>query len=110
MEKHPSEMKMTPYLLIPGLNCDARDYAGTAHALWPFGPVTIANHQTGGSIKDIARAILATAPERFGLVGFSMGGYIALDIMRQAPERVDRLALLDTTARPDSEEATANRR
>jgi pimeloyl-ACP methyl ester carboxylesterase len=103
-------MPMTPYLLIPGLNCDARVYAGAAHALWPFGPVTIANHQPGGSIADIAAGILETAPARFGLVGFSMGGYIALEIMRRAPERVERLALLDTSARPDSEDATANRR
>lgn len=101
---------MTPYLLIPGLNCDARVYAGAAHALWPFGPVTIANHQQGANVKEIAASILASAPGQFGLVGFSMGGYIALEILRQAPERVERLALLDTTARPDSEEATANRR
>jgi pimeloyl-ACP methyl ester carboxylesterase len=81
-----------------------------AHALWPFGPVTIANHQAGGSVEEIARAILADAPDRFGLVGFSMGGYIAFEIMRQAPERVAKLALLDTSARPDTAEATTNRR
>ena len=101
---------MTPFLLIPGLNCDARVYAGAAHVLWPFGPVTIANHQQGATMAEIAASILAVAPATFGLVGFSMGGYIAFEILRQAPERVVRLALLDTTARPDSEEATANRR
>jgi pimeloyl-ACP methyl ester carboxylesterase len=101
---------MTPFLLVPGLNCDARVYAGVANALWSFGPVTIANHQTGDSVAAIAKAILAEAPPKFGLIGFSMGGYIAFEILRRAPERVLKLALLDTSARPDSEESTTNRR
>ena len=101
---------MLPFLLVPGLNCDARVYAGVANALWPFGPVTIANHRNGTSVAEMATAILADAPERFGLVGFSMGGYIAFEILRQAPDRVAKLALLDTNARPDSAESTENRR
>jgi pimeloyl-ACP methyl ester carboxylesterase len=101
---------MTPFLLVPGLNCDARVYAGVAQALWPFGPITIANHQTGNTVESIAKAILADAPPRFALIGFSMGGYIAFEILRQAPRRVLKLGLLDTSARPDTEEATTNRR
>jgi pimeloyl-ACP methyl ester carboxylesterase len=101
---------MTPFLLVPGLNCDARVYSGVAQALWPLGPVTIANHQTGDRMEEIARVILAEAPPTFALIGFSMGGYVAFEILRQAPERVIRLGLLDTSARPDSEESTANRR
>ncbi len=101
---------MIPFLLVPGLNCDARVYAGVANALWPFGPVTVANHQTGNTVDAIAKAILAEAPPKFALIGFSMGGYICFEILRQAPERVLKLGLLDTTARPDSEESTANRR
>lgn len=101
---------MTPFLLVPGLNCDARVYAGVAHALWPFGPVTVANHQTGDRIETIAGAILADAPPKFGLIGFSMGGYISFEILRQAPERVLKLGLLDTAPGPDSQDATANRR
>ena len=92
---------MTPFLLVPGLNCDARVYAGVAQALWPFGPVTVANHQTGSTVEAIARAILADAPPKFALIG---------EILRQAPDRVLKLGLLGTTARPDSEESTANRR
>jgi pimeloyl-ACP methyl ester carboxylesterase len=61
-------------------------------------------------VAAIAKAILAEAPPKFGLIGFSMGGYIAFEILRRAPERVLKLALLDTSARPDSEESTANRR
>ena len=101
---------MTPFLLVPGLNCDARVYAGVAQALWPFGPVTVANHQSGGTMEAIAKGILADAPPKFALVGFSMGGYIAFEILRQAAGRVLKLGLLDTSARPDSEESTANRR
>ncbi len=101
---------MTAFVLVPGLNCDARVYAGVAQALWPAGPVTIANHRIEGSIADIAAAILTAAPPRFTLMGFSMGGYIAFEIWRQAKGRVEGLILLDTSARPDSEEATANRR
>ncbi len=100
---------MTHFLLVPGLNCDARVYAGVAATLWPFGPVTIANHCAGDSMAAIATAILASAPPRFALAGFSMGGYIAFEILRQAPERVLKLCLLDTAAAPDSPEATENR-
>ena len=91
-----------PIVLVPGLNCSARIYANQVPHLWRFGPVTIANHTHGDSLQAIAGSILACAPPHFALVGFSMGGYISLEIMRQAPNRVLRLALLDTSARPDS--------
>jgi pimeloyl-ACP methyl ester carboxylesterase len=79
-------------------------------ALWQFGPVTVANHIRDDHMALIARRILAEAPPRFALAGHSMGGYIAFEIMRQAPERVAKLALLNTQARPDTPEATARRR
>ena len=101
---------MTPFLLIPGLNCDARVYAPASTVLWQFGSVTIANHLVGEGIAAIAANILETAPPRFALAGFSMGGYLAFEILRQASERVARLALIDTSARPDTAEATETRR
>lgn len=58
----------------------------------------------------MAGRILADAPSGFALAGLSMGGYVALEIMRQAPERVEKLALLDTSAAPDTSEQTARRR
>jgi pimeloyl-ACP methyl ester carboxylesterase len=64
----------------------------------------------GDTIAAMAAAILAAAPPRFALAGISMGGYIELEIMRQAPERVMKLALLDTEARADTPEQTAQRR
>ena len=101
---------MTPFLLIPGLNCDARVYAPASTVLWQFGSVTIANHLVGEGIAAIAANILETAPPRFALAGFSMGGYLAFEILRQAPERVAKLALIDTSARPDTADATETRR
>jgi len=72
--------------------------------------VTVANHIRDSNIGVIARRILAEAPPRFALAGHSMGGYIAFEIMRQAPQRVAKLALINTQARPDTPEATARRR
>lgn len=98
-----------PILLVPGLNATARVFAELVPALWPAGPVTVANHTQGEGIEGIAAQILKAAPPRFGLLGFSMGGYLAFEMLRQAPERVLRLCLLDTSARPDTPEATAKR-
>ena len=99
-----------PILLIPGLNCTAEIFSAQLPALWQFGPVMIANHTQGATMAEIARSILAEAPPKFALAGFSMGGYIAFEVMRQASDRVLALALLDTSARPDSPEAAEKRR
>ena len=101
---------MIPILLIPGLLCSAEAFTSQVAALWPYGPVTVASTLTGRSIPEIADAILASAPPRFALAGISMGGYVCFEIMRRAPERVIRLALLDTSALPDSPEQITQRR
>jgi len=98
-----------PVVLVPGLNCSARLYAEQIPALWRFGPVMVADHTRDTSIPAIARRILAAAPPLFALAGLSMGGYIAFEIMRQAPQRVAKLALMDTGARPETAEQTARR-
>jgi pimeloyl-ACP methyl ester carboxylesterase len=103
-------MESLPVVLIPGLLASAQLYVPQLAALWPSGPVTIAVHTHDDSVAGIARRILADAPPRFALVGLSMGGYIAFEILRQARERVTRLALLDTQARADGEEVRAARR
>ena len=102
-------MESLPTVLIPGLFVTARLYAEQIPALWRFGPVTVADHRRGNSMIGLAQSILDDAPPRFALVGLSMGGYIAFEMMRQAPERIEKLALLDTTARPDAPEQTAVR-
>jgi pimeloyl-ACP methyl ester carboxylesterase len=89
-------------VLVPGLLLSARLWSQQLPQLWRFGPVMIADHTRDDSVGAIAMRILAAAPPRFALVGLSMGGYIAFEIMRQAPGRVAKLALLDTTARPDT--------
>ena len=96
-------------VLVPGLNCSPRLYTPQIPALWAFGPVTVANHTRDDTMAAIASRILDAAPPRFALAGLSMGGYIALEIVRQAASRVARLALLDTGARTDTPEATAKR-
>jgi pimeloyl-ACP methyl ester carboxylesterase len=97
-------------ILVPGLNCSPRLYAEQIPALWQSGPVTIADHRGDETMAGIARRILNAAPPRFALAGLSMGGYVALAIMREAPERVDRLALLDTGARADTPEQSERRK
>lgn len=99
-----------PIVLVPGLNCSARLYAEQIPALWRFGPVFVADHTRDDTISAIARRILAAAPPRFALAGLSMGGYVCFEILRQAPERVARLVLLDTSARPDTPELSEQRR
>jgi len=100
----------TPILLVPGLGGSPRIYAPVMPALWRCGPVTVANHIRDDDMAAIARRILAEAPPRFALAGHSMGGYVAFEIIRQAPGRVTKLALLNTQARPDTPEAATRRR
>jgi len=97
-------------LLIPGLNCTERAFMPTLESVWPLASVTIVNHWRGDSMAAIARGILAEAPPRFALLGFSMGGYVAFEMWRQAPRRIDRLCCLATQARPDTPEQAENRR
>ena len=99
-----------PILLVPGLVSSPRVFAPVVPALWRLGPVTVANHIRDDNMGAIARRILAEAPPRFALAGHSMGGYIAFEIMRQAPERVAKLALINTQARSDMPEASERRR
>lgn len=100
-----------PVAMVPGLACSPRLYAAQIPALWQaVGPVMVANHTTASTLNGIAAAILAHAPARFHLVGLSMGGYISFEVLRQAPERVVKLALLDTTSRADLPEQTERRR
>jgi pimeloyl-ACP methyl ester carboxylesterase len=98
-----------PLVLVPGLICSARLYAPQVTALWRYGPVTVADHRRDAEIGAVAKRILATAPARFALAGLSYGGYLAFELIRQAPARIAKLALLDTSARPDTPEQAAAR-
>lgn len=101
----------TPLVLVPGLLCDRLLWAPQIAALADLAEPWVADHSRHDAMAAIARAILAEAPaERFALAGLSMGGFVAFEIMRQAPQRVTRLALLDTRASPDTPEQSAARR
>jgi pimeloyl-ACP methyl ester carboxylesterase len=100
----------TPIVLLPGLNCSPRLYGPQLPALWRFGPLQVADHTRADTMVEIAASVLAAAPPQFHLVGLSMGGYIAFEILRLAPERVLKLVLLDTSARADLPEQAERRR
>ena len=97
-------------VLIPGLLCSARLYDQLLPIVWSYGGVTIADTRRDSTVTGMAQRLLAAAPGRFALVGLTMGGYVALEVMRLAPERVSGLALIATSARPDSPEQVASRR
>lgn len=98
---------MTPLVLIPGMMCDARMWGGIDADL----RVPVIHHipTEADTMPDLAALFLADAPPRFALAGLSMGGILAMEILRQAPDRVTRLALLDTNARAETPEARARR-
>lgn len=98
-----------PLVLIPGLACTAELYAPQWRVLGVGRQVLVAEHRLDESLPAIVERLLAAAPARFALCGLSMGGYIAFEVMRQAPERVSRIALLDTSARPATPESNAMR-
>lgn len=96
-------------ILVPGLANTSRLYEAQIEALSENRRVIVADHTQDDSIRGIAARLLSAAPDRFALAGLSMGGYVAMEVMRQAPGRVERLALLDTSARPDLPEARQDR-
>jgi len=104
-------MTPLPLLAIPGLMNDERVWKHQQEALAPDREVCIADITAYGSVHEMAFAALASAPgPRFALAGFSLGGYVALEMLRQAPDRIAALALVDTGARSDTPESTDMRR
>jgi len=98
-------------VLVPGLLCDAMLWRAQVESLSDIAETWIPDHTRSDTMAGVARDVLKDAPFReFALAGLSMGGYISLEIMRQAPQRVRKLALLDTAARADTPEQTEKRR
>lgn len=101
----------TPLLLLPGLLCNERLFEHQVPALSGLATPVVADLAGADTIAAMARAAIERMPAGgFAVAGLSMGGYVALEVVRQAPERVRAIALLNTNARPDSAESTANRR
>ena len=104
-------MRATPdLLLLPGLLCDPRLWRDQVAGLADLARCHVAETTLDDALPAMAARALAAAPERFALAALSMGGYLAFEILRQAPGRVTRLALLDTSARPDTPEQARRRR
>lgn len=99
-------MALPPLVLLSGLLCDAALWRHQVQTLADAAEIHVPELTAEDSAGACARRVLAEAPEQFALAGLSMGGAIAFEILRQAPDRVTRLALLNTTARPDSIEKT----
>ena len=103
-------MTRAPLVLLPGLLCDAALWAPQVAALADIAEPRVADLTRDDDIGAMAARVLAEAPPRFALAGLSMGGYVSFEVMRRAPERVTHLALLDTSARPDTPERAQVRR
>ncbi|AWU93915.1 alpha/beta fold hydrolase [Azospirillum ramasamyi] len=97
-------------ILLPGMPLDAALWDHQLRHLADVADPQVVELADCESIAAMADKVLAAAPDRFAVAGLSMGGYVALEILRRAPQRVDRLALLDTNARPDTAEASVTRR
>ncbi len=102
-------MEKTPLLLLPGLLCDAVLWSHQIDSLTDLAEISVADLTRDETIDAMASRVLSEAPKTFALAGLSMGGYVAQEIMRQAPERVTRLALIDTSALSDSDEQRKRR-
>ncbi len=98
-----------PLVLIPGMMCDARLYKPQIAALSARVPILLAPISDHDSVAALASDILSWLPERFALAGLSMGGIVAMEVLRQAPGRVERLALLDTNPLAEQETIKARR-
>ncbi len=97
---------MTPLILLPGMMCDARLFAPQIKALPGAQIMPITAHDT---VAALAADIIAQAPDRFALAGLSMGGIVAMEVLRQAPDRVVKIALLDTNPKAEHPKIAAAR-
>jgi len=100
---------MTPLVLIPGMMCDARLFGPQIDALSGGRPLILAPISDHDTVSALAADVLSYTPPRFALLGLSMGGIVAMEILRQAAHRVEKIALLDTNPMAESEAVKAGR-
>ena len=98
-----------PLVLIPPMMCDARVFYAQLASLSAEMPVTFAPINLGERMEEIASQILSWMPHKFALCGMGMGGMVAMEILRRAPERVTRVAFISTNAQTDTPEISALR-
>jgi pimeloyl-ACP methyl ester carboxylesterase len=102
-------MTQEPLVLLPGMMCDGRLFAPQIAAFSAQRPVMVMTPSGETTMTGLANRVLEVTPPTFALAGLSMGGIIAMEIIRLAPDRVTRLALLDTNPLPDPPEKAASR-
>jgi len=103
-------MALTPLLLLPGLMNDARVWNPVLQAMPGERTVVVGRTHLADNMAELAATALARMPTgRFAVAGFSLGGYVTLELCRQAPDRIAGVALIDTSARADTAEARHNR-
>ncbi len=98
-----------PLVFLPGMMCDARLFGPQLAALSPDYSVMVCPITRGERIEEIASGLLDDLPAKFALVGLSMGGIVAMEILRRAPDRITRLALLDTNPLAETPQVAAAR-
>ncbi len=98
-----------PLLFIPGMMCDARLFLPQIVAFSGERAVHVANLSREESVEEMAQAVLDAAPERFALAGLSMGGIVAMEVLRRAAERVTRVALMATNSQAETPPVAALR-
>ena len=98
-----------PLVLLPGMMCDARLFEPQIAEFSAERPVIAMPLTASNTIEGLAEAILKLTPPEFALLGLSMGGIVAMEMVRQAPERISRLALLDTNPRAELAEVASRR-
>ena len=100
---------MSPLVLLPGSMCDARLFAPQIAAFSAGRSVGVPTLALDDTVGSMAERVLADAPSAFALLGLSLGGIVAMEVARRAPERVARLALLDTNHLPEPSEVAETR-
>jgi pimeloyl-ACP methyl ester carboxylesterase len=103
-------MSRVALVLLPGLLCDAALWRAQLEGLRDVADMQVADLTQADTMAGMAAHVLDQAPARFALAGLSMGGYLAFELLRQAPARIARMALLDTSARADTPEQQRRRR
>lgn len=100
----------TPLILVPGLLCTKALWGPQIEALADIADIAVAETALDDSFEAMAERLLRNAPAKFALAGLSMGGYVVFEALRQAPERIVKIALIDTNARADRPDQIAARR
>jgi len=98
-----------PLVLLPGMMCDARLFGPQIAELSSDTAVMVAPITKGERIEEIASGLLDMLPARFALAGLSMGGIVAMELLRRAPDRISRIALMDTNPLAETPIIAANR-